>query len=367
VGITVALVAISLTGCDGAIGDGSPENGGPHPTAATSEAKAGDAGDRSAALPREWWRAMPTTSQVLSGITGTDDVDTKARQAVALDRLADVISTLGDRTPNGGWQSTSQASEQSALYKDYNRVSLAAYPKPDLYRQYQSDFEFNNGVLEKFVPVAVLDRYLATDAQRDFREKRAKYIGVRQKQQVLAQQQSDIAAQFQRRVDADKHTDVDHMVFGIPLGEKLDLPPCGDKNPWLDIIFAMSLRQGAGRTCISNYLTVATGAISAIALPKSEVSVVGAWIADGKCPSWARVSPLSCAVCLSVKNGVVLGASIQTATSDEAQATILQQLKKKYGEPRPTRKSDVSQCINEATGRVLGESTSAFLSTSAEI
>jgi hypothetical protein len=343
-----------------------------------------------AALPAEWWKTMPAPSRVRSETTGADQLDALARQAATFDRLKDVVISLGDRQPGGGWQRTKPAGEQAALYRQYNDASSAALlaaleltdddmvkRRPFIntdpntpsnrwrarYRQYGSDFKWNEEVLRKFVPAPVLAGYQEIDYVREGREGRERYAretAAQQQQAAEARQQAAQAQQkaagvaaLKRRVDADKHAGVDRKVFGIELGEPLALPPCGESVTAIDVMLATSFAQGPAKTCISEYFTrVAGGVVALGVVPSTSLTPVGVRIANSACPLWARTA--KCLVFLSVKEGLVLGARLVPVARDDVFEQVMKQLTRKYGEPSRTGKA--SPCVNRMTGMVTGES-----------
>lgn len=354
-------------------------------------------GNVPAAAEQGWWNEMASPEQVIRTTAGADQLDTLARQAAALDLLADVVDTVADHAPGGNWRNR----DQQNIYIGYHNASRATGDTArqlvspnagsginslqqkwnDLQHRYRGDLEFVHATLGKYVPPETRERFLAQRKEwldKEYIAKNKQWVAeyergrrqIREKDQALAQattqqraqaqEQAATLAALKRQVDADKRPGVDRTVFGIELGETLNLPPCTEGVSASDVFSGTAgLGRGARQTCIGDEAATLASAMmkagqaaTGLESPQTTVSVIPARLADKMCPTWVRMGG-TCNIWLSVKEGLVLGAVLAPGASQWAYTEVMQQLTSKYG--KPSKQGAINQCVNNLTGIVTDE------------
>lgn len=172
-----------------------------------------------------------------------------------------------------------------------------------------------------------------------------------------AEDPSDAA--LRRRIEADRSPGVDRSVFGLELGRPLELPPCSkeDVSGGASSLF-LRIGKGATRTCVGGIdpRGAARAIEAAVGLPRpaTGVSRTMVTLADESCPDWLRIGGM-CAVEISTKDDLALGAVLITGNGPRYAPKIMRQLTEKYG--REPDRGDTVTCENSATGVVTDRAT----------
>ncbi len=294
------------------------------------EASAQDWLGRPAAAP--WVDELPLPGRVLKVIYGSNPSDTALRQRDAFDILISIVHALGSKFDQD--VSRGQPREFVARYVIEKRWldKQSLYPAGEV----------------GAVTVAVASRHKAVRGKvlaSFFSEpSRALYrstpeYGAPERESQFAQRREILSSEFAK----DKAAEVDRKVFGIALGESLQLPICSG-------MFRSDTTciDGTGQF-ISNF--EAWG--NSFAPGRSPVKVgteVVVRIGDQACPDWLKDG--LCRVYITVDAGYALGAHFWTNNSSvQAQALVKKRLEEKYGQPRPPE--GIRTCRNRLTGMVV--------------
>jgi hypothetical protein len=135
-----------------------------------------------------------------------------------------------------------------------------------------------------------------------------------------------------------QHANVDMTVFGVPLGQPLNLPQCQGDDSGANLgTLLTGVGTGLARTCVGDGAGSMALGITAIALSLGGVKapsgsdVVAARLAESMCPDWVKAGG-TCMLLLNVKDGIVVGASVQTSNITPS-TTIEGKLQAKYHVP----------------------------------
>jgi hypothetical protein len=278
-------------------------------------------------LPPQWPSELPDVATVRERIRGADQPDTVARQEAALAVLAEFI---GQVTGNIETADTKQSIPPVAQKRltEY----LAAQGRPtnlfELYsmeigermtkaaRPYFVDATFNEQTLSRFLSKPLVDRYKLTP-----------WFQALLRQSVSAPG----AANLGPDVAAGKKTKADMSVFGITLGEPLNLPVCADGDPpQTCLLLGSSIVQQALRTVGGSPESMPT----LVQLPPS------------RCPDW-----ISCNVQVVIRDNYAVAITLDTL-GVESRDRIVAKLTEKY--QKPPQPNGMSVCKLSVGGAEIG-------------
>lgn len=322
-----------------------------------------------------WLAEMPDPDKVRAAIRGKDELDTAARQAAALYQLREMIGVLaGDRRLRN--QTTD---EERRLMRAYAEAD-GAVREPIVARFDAAETQrlgmkspraqwFNTYTGYKLDPAFtedLLQRFFSPDFTRIWRQAKAydeaKAAAAKPKEQTIcfpspcppsmAQKSAapapepEVPAKPDPAMAKARAAGVDTKVFGVPLGEPLRLPTCGnfkDRSKSMDGLAAL----GAGLRGISTATTCQSQG-SMLGLVMGLVGAEGfladryILLAEDSCPPWAY-----CEVAASRIDGNLAGVTIMVqkgAREDQ----VGKPLRAKYG--KPTR-SETANYQNEFGAR----------------
>jgi hypothetical protein len=291
-----------------------------------------------APAPPGWLSELPTVDTVRSTIRGSDADDTTARQDAAFAALRDYLDVTGHHSPalpamsDPSWQTAWNASSR---YNQYEGAQTAQPPKNGAVgrglspaaSRYFEDSHARIGVLAKFLSPSSLAPYQRTQA-------------------ALAEGQ------------AARQHNADLSVFGLQLGQPLNLPKCGEGT--VQSLFAGALTgvaRGGQETCVGE--RTAETALAFIRLfdklagtqpPSDGTDEVSVGLADAKCPMWLKTSA-TCTIAARTSGGVLVGASVAAGVDSDALRKVPEELARKYGPADP--QGHPIECTNDVTKRVV--------------
>jgi hypothetical protein len=308
---------------------------------------------------------MPSASQVEAAVTGTDPMDTAARRMGAFWQLQGVVKTVA-----GVRQYRNQlTAEERRLIGEYSAgYQRAAQPyahiqnspshpdKPRWYQMhagYEVDEGLRNALLDGLCSPALRAAYRRAKGEQDARSlarsQEAERIRAQGGVQIFGDPQQgqadpspvEIGEAIARGVlegtagppptrPADPNAidpsiakaraaKVDTKVFGIPLGEPLNLPVC-DPLAGLDNIGAPCLFQVP-------FQGLAESLLGSLA-PKQDPNQVTIKLPKASCPQWAA----RCEFTGTLHEGLLVGIAIPT-TGRFVEKAVLRELRGKYGTP----------------------------------
>lgn len=281
---------------------------------------------------------FPTVEQVKTAMKGTDDVDSHARFIAALYRINDMIIRDLITAPNGGTYNLPPAAE-SVHYKYSNaitRYSIDQIPPAardprfrPLEDKYEKDPVFFDSLLRQF---------FAPKFRTDY------YAWVR-KPVPASSATPGGAAPAQGTVDPSvakaKAAKVDLTVFGLEIGQPVQLPVCPTD------IFAQSKS-----TCVNDHkdLIATADALSKIfglpaARPKEATGpdILDIVLDSEHCPDWLS----GCSIKGIVENGRLSGVSVDTR-GRVVEKLVNEELKAKYGPPTGVYSGKITPDVGNA-------------------
>jgi hypothetical protein len=283
----------------------------------------------SAEDPTQWLSSLPTVAAVQKSIQGSDPADTALRQDAAFAVLLVFIPEYGGikRAPISG---TRYGEYQSHIprdtYKankyfrsaDFIASTVSTLISPEASRSFQRQLTFRQIVSSNGTPGPA---------------PRAAAPAPRPTAPPPPWVQTDVA----RARDAH----VDLAVFGIQLGERLNLPSCGDSSGRALFSGLVGIGRGGAETCIGD-----TAGDAAIAAAQMLGALIGAkpapdgadqvsvGLADSKCPMWLKTGG-NCMVVVRTNGGVVVSVAMTPGVDGDAQRKAAEELARKYGPPDP--------------------------------
>jgi hypothetical protein len=340
----------------------APGPAAPAPAAAPAPTARGRSNGPQAAAPMapaaatavtdtSWLAAMPSGADA-SAKLGAD----AARRDGGLETLKDYIDTrLGQKVMFAGsfgplppdavkrWNEYRAAQSQQRVGKAVIANVLSSEAQ-----RYFDNPKFRLEVLSKLVSPQAAAVYRNSAAYKEV------------EQTAAVQDRAAKNVEFQKQIASEKRAGTDSKVFGIELGESLQLPPCKDETSGGELFSAMAgVGRGGSETCAGDpATTMAMGFLGLAQMatgtqgPQSSVSPLPARLADKMCPEWVKTGG-SCSVILSMQNGVVLGATVVPGGDNDTQAKVVRELGKKYG--KPTGFGDGVECRSNLTGAVTRE------------
>ena len=166
------------------------------------------------------------------------------------------------------------------------------------------------------------------------------------------------ASAIRRRIEADKRPGVDRKVFGVELGEEIDLPPCPEKPSAATLFPGLGVDRGAEKTCqgdrlwsLADRVPGELGRMFGVRSVDTGVGAVAVRLADDQCPQWLRLGG-RCVIQFAVQEGLAVGAVVLPSPHPEQRDDIVRQLTRKYGAPRL---GEIIECRNRQTGFVTAE------------
>jgi hypothetical protein len=289
---------------------------------------------------------FPSVERVKSEIKGSDAMDTAARQMGAFWQLRQIIETLAG--PRFYRSPTPDEKRLTGLYSNaHYTVSqpYASYPdKPKWYQMhafYETDSEFGEELFKRFLSPALQEEYLKArgqamarsqaraDAQRAATNRANTTdanaaegpVAVPQPTPAVPKATPSATRGSDPSIAKAKAANVDTKVFGIPLGEQLQLPACertlfGPKS----VTPSTCVRQ---RDWAENLVSQMQAEITGI---KEDPNVVSIWLGQDSCPAWLD----GCSVYGLLHDGLFVAVVMLTKGHNVDQA-VAKELRLKYG------------------------------------
>lgn len=159
---------------------------------------------------------------------------------------------------------------------------------------------------------------------------------------------------FAKAVEENKATaargKVDLSVFGMMLGDSLNLPVCPSRGSSPGLGALLGVGHGGAQTCVGDptatmMLGLTAALLGSTGLQRGPATgqVVAVGLADTACPNWVKTGG-ACTVFVTTKNGVAVAARVQTGSMEIA-GEIDRALQSKY--VTPVSKPTVGTCSNE--------------------
>jgi hypothetical protein len=315
----------------------------------------------SAAGPADasWVGQLPLANVVAASVHGTDDRDTAARQAAAFKVLCDYIEMRSgqsefslDRMPPGA----------AARFREYKSARGDAQTRGKLSSmledRYALSAQFRDSVLSQHLSAESKSAYdgarKARDQEMEVQRREAARVAAEQeaaaaKHQAQREAELAVAAEHAKeaaaaRAAAEKRAAADlkkardaHVdpaifkIFGLALGEPLNLPRCADFQGTDATVFgALGVHKAVEKACVrsgenASVLSALTG-------------LVGLGLPSEKQPSWVH------SVNAVVEGGVLMALAV--ATVDDRVDDQVDHLKHKFGHtPKPNNKGTALEWV----------------------
>lgn len=242
--------------------------------------------------------------------TGMENL--QANQSFALHALSDYVLARARQLSSDPAKFPALAQVRLHDYKLYTDQFDAQFPRP------QGDESARRKVLEFFLSPASVAAYYAMPQAKEAGSAAGKAL------QAAVKQDRALAAA----------KGVELSVFGVALGDPLQLPACGDDTNANLTTLLTGLGKGAPQTCVGSSGADMAASIVAVALGAAGVKqppgrkVASVMLADSKCPNWVKAGG-SCVLLVTLQDGIVGAIAFQTAPA-AMESTILGKLREKF-------------------------------------
>lgn len=119
---------------------------------------------------------------------------------------------------------------------------------------------------------------------------------------------------------------IDTKIFGIPLGETLDLPPCQIQLLAVQQKFAANCLRGGDLQAVGDLLSLLAPVLGDLATT-ADPELVAIQLANDSCPAWLD----ACTISGRVHDGVLVAVALTTGGHNVEQ-TVAKELRAKYGQ-----------------------------------
>lgn len=263
---------------------------------------------------------FPTVEQVKAGTKGADDVDSHARFMAALWRINSIIIEDLVKAPNGGTYDLPPAAE-SVHYRYSNAITRFSIDQPPpaardpKYRALEDKYEKDPAFLD-----SLLTQFFAPKFRTDY------YAWMRKP--VPPSSSSGGTAPIQASADPSvakaKAAKVDLRVFGLEIGQPVQLPVC-----------PAGLFEQARSTCVNDPNSGFSGSKvldSIFGIPTSsggfDPNKLNIRLDQDHCPEWMS----GCDLQAILENGRLIAVTVATSGRGVEKA-VTAELKEKYGPP----------------------------------
>lgn len=274
-------------------------------------------------------KTLPTVEQVKKAIVGSDAADSALRQNAAFALLSDyAVEQHNERNISNTWS--------AALGKpvDAYRAQLGRSQQVSQQaRRYYDDLGFRQQAMSKFLSPAAFAQWQSTGSTGYMKRVADTNADAKRMQAAFA---PDLAAAQREHVDL--------SVFGIKLGEFLDLPACGSEQA--QAATACITQNDAWDELESNLFV--TGRLAAPAGMKNVPVTLG----RTRCPDW-----VSCSLVVTTLDDFAVAVDFQTTRSAKYRAEIEGKLNAKYH--AAATDNGISTCTVSYQGVELGVSDRA--------
>ena len=268
---------------------------------------------------------FPTVEQVKAGTKGSDDVDSHARFMAALYRLNSIIMRDLVTAPNGGVDDVppaanavrsrySSAAQTFSLYQPPPAARDPRYPK--LVDKYEQDPVFLDSLLTQF---------FAPKFRTDY------YAWVRKPVPQIETKGGNASGvvSVDPSIAKAKAAKVDLTVFGLEIGQPVQLPVCRD----FEINQPTCVNTPAdgfpiGRELLEKVMQVPSGSLKTVIDP----NFLDITLDEAHCPDWAGGLYGICNLKAILENGRLVAVTIETKGRSVEKAANAE-LKTKYGSP----------------------------------
>jgi hypothetical protein len=304
-------------------------------------------GRLSSALTPPYLGDMPTVVQVQAKIRASDPIDNEVKLSTAFHQLCWIVRSLSA----GGEYGNKMTPDETALCAVYGKAADDAATKgsqllaragaprvgPGSWGERSLRYSTESVRQEVLADFARIQEIYNARKQQDRRPAAGQVAsaGALAPAPATAPQwvQADIARARDRNVDL--------AVFGIQLGEPLNLPKCGEADPRVLLAGLTGIARGGAETCIGD-----AGGETAIAVAQLFVAFSGlrpasdgtdqvsVGLAESKCPMWLKTGG-NCVVMARRKNGFVVGVTMAPGVDEDAQRKAPEELARKYGPADP--------------------------------
>lgn len=302
------------------------------------------------ATPENWASGLPTAAQVQASIRGKDAADTTLRQQAAFNVLRQLIRELSGF---GKWSSVA-----TSRFQEYDRVSPNR-PTLGPANPYELNLDFQRDLLSRLVSAPTARAYESSSWFR-------KLEGLsRPKSDASARPLVEAPAWVQSDVKKAQDANIDLSIFGLQLGQALNLPEC--KNDLTGMVRTVMdqlksggrrVAKGDSQTCAGNLMAESmnqsglfaslsgVGALNGDEMGVPDGKQIGIGIAGEKCPPWLY----GCALSAMVSGGVMVGAAIPVVQDAASLSKVPAELQRKYGPADLTR---TTRCTYETHGTAM--------------
>ncbi len=298
---------------------------------------------------------FPSVEDVTASTHGSNVKDTAARQEATFTLLDELLEDVYHGNMNNPTQG--MPPDRAALYGQYkqaaNRAEEVVIPGKSATENmsspatsYYFSLRFRREVLSRYAPQAIVDDY---EKVHWAGQEAAAAAGARRSSDAAAAEDTKRSLAPDLKKARDHHTDL--SVFGVQLGEVMNLPNCSTKDSDNDLLSETLLGSSAARTCVvdkagsfSQGLAQFIAASNSVPWVSSGISVK---LGMAQCPNWMKQA-FGCSIIFNVRNGVALGATFQT-NGVQYETTIIEALSRKYG-AKNRHEGGEMWCQNTLTG-----------------
>jgi hypothetical protein len=296
--------------------------------------------------PTQWLSGLPTVATVQKAIQGADSADTALRQDAAFAVLTNFILEYGGmkRAPIAGPRYGEYQSQiHGNVYKtnkyvrspDFIASVISTLISPEAARSYQGGMTYHQLV----GPAGNTSAASSSASPAPAPAPAPQWV------------QTDVAQAH------DHHSDL--TVFGITLGEQLNLPRCSDKPDSNALLSGLvGIGRGGAETCVGNSggnMAIMVGQVVAglagVRPAPDDTDQASVGLADARCPVWLKTAG-NCTLFLRGKDGFVLSLVMTPGTDADAQRLALAELVRKYGPADPG--GPAAQCTAPITAQGYG-------------
>lgn len=302
-----------------------------------------------------WARLLPTVSQVLSSVHGADANDTRSRQVAAFTTLIE-FAEYKTHHNSGRPRASDMPKFIVDRVEEYGNAqnSIIAQAPPQgrsgiSGASYHIDKSFRDGLLSAYFAPSLVIAYEA-----------AVWDGPTEQQLANgAQVDARTLRPLEETKKAARVAKTDLSVFGIALGEPLNLPPCGEDNDVGSVLTGLGgLNLGGKETCVGD----GNGSLALLSVEfarsltgmgtglPTNVRLVNVRLAKSRCPDWVKNSR-SCLLIAALQDDYVVGLTFTTGVDQASFDQASRAMREKYRAlPKPGR---ATECRAMLTGNVL--------------